>query len=150
MKSSDAQKTGRCPGEPGNINDLAFTIFPVQAIAPSSRTDLRQVTLPSQMRRSPFCGDDRLRTFPTIPRTSARASVRFTRGRTRVTFVPALGTLENLLAPQWCPCCAVYATRMEARRRLVREQARRAMREPRIMPAGMCDIRRISKWILRR
>jgi hypothetical protein len=74
-----------------------------------------------------LCGDDRLRTLPPIPRTSPRASVQFTCGRTRGTFVrrgeipcavrceiSALGTQENLLVPKWCACCAVYATRREA------------------------------------
>ena len=37
----------------------------------------------SQIRRSPFALDDRLRTFPTIPRTSPRASVQFTRCRNK-------------------------------------------------------------------
>ena len=64
--------------------------------------------------------------------------------------ISALGMQENLLVAQWCACCAVYATRTEARQRLVREHARRAMRELRIMLDHMCDIRRISKWKLRR
>ena len=40
----------------GDISDLAVTIFPVQTIPPSSRTDFGQVALPSQIRRSPFAG----------------------------------------------------------------------------------------------
>jgi hypothetical protein len=39
-----------------DISDLAVTIFPVQAIPPSSRTDFGQVVLSSQIRRSPFAG----------------------------------------------------------------------------------------------
>jgi hypothetical protein len=38
------------------ISNLAVTIFPVQAIPPSSRTDFGQVALSSQVRRSPFAG----------------------------------------------------------------------------------------------
>ena len=39
-----------------DISDLAVTIFPVQAIPPSSWTDCGQVALSSQVRRSPFAG----------------------------------------------------------------------------------------------
>jgi hypothetical protein len=39
-----------------DTSDLAVTIFPVQAIPPSSRTDFGQVALSSQIRRSPFAG----------------------------------------------------------------------------------------------
>ena len=39
-----------------DINDLAVTIFAVQAIPPSSWTDFGQVVLSSQIRRSPFAG----------------------------------------------------------------------------------------------
>jgi hypothetical protein len=60
------------------------------------------------------------------------------------------GAQDRSATSQWSACCAVYATRTGARQRLVREHARRAMRELRIMPAHMCDIRRISKWKLKR
>ena len=40
----------------GDISDLAVTIFPVQAIPPSSRTYFGQVALSNQIRRSPFAG----------------------------------------------------------------------------------------------
>jgi len=60
-------------------------------------------------------------------------------------------TLTELLTlgttSQWCACCKVYATRTEARQRLVRERARRAMRELRIMPAQggfVVEERRVS------
>jgi hypothetical protein len=77
---------GPLSGEPGNISDLAVAIFP-GAGDPAVVADRLWASGPLKPDQPlALCGDDRLRTFPTIPGTSLKASVQFTRGRTRVTF----------------------------------------------------------------